>query len=104
MQINMSKILEFLQSSTGEMSSKRLGYLSTVPASIFGTIYMCNKLIEAGNPSMAVDLWNSFLVFSAVLGGFVSVEVILPIIKAIKGTKEEVIITGQEVKNDQLNY
>lgn len=86
----MSKFLEFLQSSTGEMSSKRLGYLSTVPASIFGTIYMCNKLIEANNAALAVDLWNSFLIFSAVLGGFVSVEVILPIIRAIKGKEKNV--------------
>lgn len=97
----MSKLLEFLQSSTGEMSSKRLGYLSTIPASIFGTIYMCNKLIQAGSAAMAVDLWNSFLVFSAVLGGFVSVEVILPIIKAIKGS--DIVKQQGEEKNVQNN-
>lgn len=99
----MNKFLEFFQSSAGEMSSKRLGYLSTIPASIFGTTYICNKLINSGNPQLAVDLWNSFLIFSAVLGGFVSVEVLLPIIKAFKGQKEEVIITGNEVKNESNN-
>lgn len=103
MQLNMNKFIEFFQSSAGEMSSKRLGYLSTIPASIFGTIYICNKLIDSKHPEMAVDLWSSFLFFSAVLGGFVSVEIILPIIKAIKGIKEETIITREEVKNVENN-
>ena len=66
------------------MSSKRLGYLATIPASILGTTYICNRLINSGNPQLAVDLWNSFLMFSAVLGGFVSVEVFKKNTKEVK--------------------
>lgn len=82
------KILEFLQSSSGELSSKRLGYLSTIPASILGTIFLCNKLINSGHPEHAVTLWNGFLFFSAILGGFVSFETIPIILRAWKGTDQ----------------
>jgi hypothetical protein len=96
----MNKLLEFFQSSAGELSSKRLGYLATIPASIWGTIHLCNKLIATGNGALAVDLWNSFLVFSAILGGFVSVEIIPEVIRSIKGFKQEIII---KEKHDKPN-
>lgn len=96
----MSKFLEFFQSSSGEMSSKRLGYLATIPASIFGTIWICNKLIKASRAELAVDVWNSFFIFSAVLGGFVSIEVIQSLICAWKG---RAVIQKEEVKNVENN-
>ncbi len=89
----MGKLLEFLQGSSGELSSKRLGYLSTVPVVLGGTVWICNKLIATGNAALAVDVWNYFFVFSAVLGGFVSAELFIEVIHAIKG---KTIITGKE--------
>jgi hypothetical protein len=96
----MNKFLEFFQGASGEMSSKRLGYLATIPASILGTIWICNKLIDSGKAELAVDVWNSFFVFSAVLGGFVSIEVIQSLICAWKG---KTIIQKEEVKNVENN-
>jgi len=96
----MSKFSEFFQSASGEMSSKRLGYLSTIPASIFGTFWICKALINANEPELAVEVWNSFFVFSAVLGGFVSLEVIQNLISAWKG---KAIIQKKEVRNVEDN-
>ena len=81
----MSKFIEFFQGSNGDMSSKRLGYLLTIPFSLIGTIWLCNKLIDSGKAELAVDVWNSFYIFSAVLGGFVSLEVVQSFIATYKG-------------------
>ena len=89
------KILEFFQGITGEMSSKRLGYLSTIPFVLVGTIWICGKLIENGKPEMAVDVWKCFYIFSAILGGFVSAELIPTILLAVRG------INNKEIKNDE---
>ncbi len=96
----MGKLLEFLQGSSGELSSKRLGYLSTIPVVLGGTIWICNKLILTANAALAVDVWNSFLIFSAVLGGFVSVETIPTIINAIKG---RINLPKEELKKTDEN-
>ena len=66
----------FFQGKDGQLSSKRLAFLTTIPASIVGTLYFCNKLINKGKPDLAIDIWNSFLIFILVLGGFVSAELI----------------------------
>jgi hypothetical protein len=81
----MSKLLEFLQSSSGELSSKRLGYLSTIPFTLLGTIWICDKLIKNSHPELAVEVWNSFFIFSAILGGFVSLEILQNLITDWKG-------------------
>jgi hypothetical protein len=85
----MMKFSQFLKSSSGELSSRRLGYLSTIPATIFGTFYLCNELIDKGAAEPAVNLWSSFLIFSAVLGGFVSADVVISIIKILKGKNDQ---------------
>lgn len=79
------KISELFKDSQGRMSSKRLGYLSTVPVSSFGTLWICYLLIKSSNPAMAVQVWTSYLIFSAVLGGFVSAELIPTILLAVRG-------------------
>jgi hypothetical protein len=89
------KILEFFQGISGEMSSKRLGYLSTIPFVLVGTVQICNKLINTGNPDLAVDIWKYFYVYCAVLGGFVSAELIPTILLAVRG------INNKEIKNDE---
>lgn len=78
----------FLKNSKNEKSSKRLGYLSTLPFINIGTIWLCSILIKTNHPKYAIDVWNSFLIFSAVLGGFVSMELLPSIIAAFKKTKE----------------
>lgn len=92
------KILEFFQGEDGIMSAKRLGYLSTVPVSSFGTLYLCNKLIEKGQPDLSVQLFTSYLIFSAVLGGFVSAELIPTILLSIRG-----IISNKDQKQNDKN-
>ncbi len=90
------KILEFFQGEDGMLSAKRLGYLSTVPVSSFGTFWLCNKLAENGNAELSVQLWTSYLIFSAVLGGFVSAELIPTILLAIRG-----VTLNKDKKDDE---
>lgn len=98
----MNKCLQFLQGKSGEMSSKRLGYLSTIPFANMGTVWLCDSLIKNGKPELAVDAWNSFFIFSAVLGGFVSLELVKEFIFAWKGkTITETVITGTEIKQKE---
>lgn len=98
----MNKIVGFLQNKSGENSSKRLGYLSTIPFTNFGTIWLCDSLVKNGKPELAVDVWNSFYIFSAVLGGFVSLELVKEFIFAWKGkTITETVITGTEIKQQK---
>ncbi len=42
----MSKFIEFFQGSNGDMSSKRLGYLLTIPFSLIGTMYKGRTIQE----------------------------------------------------------
>ena len=99
----MNKFLEFLQGPSGEMSSKRLGYLSTIPFSLAGTIWICDKLIDSKNAAMAVQVWDSFLIFSAVLGGFVSAELIPTIVASFRGKIASASKPKKEVKNVENN-
>lgn len=81
------KILEFLQSSSGENSSKRLAFLSGHSAITFATMYFINKLINLKEYELAVDVYNSYLIYCTVLGGFVTAEILLNVLKIIKGRK-----------------
>jgi Mg2+/Co2+ transporter CorB len=76
-------ITEFFKNSYGVFSSKRLGYLLSIPFILIGTIWLCNKLINVGKPELAVEIWKFFYLFSAVLGGFVSMEVLPNIFLAL---------------------
>lgn len=69
----MFKILEFFQSRK-KFSSKRLGYISTIPVVIYGTLHICDKLIATNQGQFVVDIWLGFFTYSAVLGGFVAIE------------------------------
>ena len=69
----MFKIFEFFQSGK-KLSSKRLGYISTIPVAIYGTLYICDKLISTNQGQFVVDIWLGFFTYSAVLGGFVAIE------------------------------
>lgn len=91
---------QFFENNSKQLSSKRLGYLASLPFSCFGTIWICNKLIDSGNPALAVDVWNSFLIFSAVLGGFVSAEMLIPILNLIRGKSN--VVSSQPTETESI--
>lgn len=86
-------IVQFFKDANGHLSSKRLGYLSTIPFILIGTVWICDKLINKGDSSLAVEIWNSFFIFSAVLGGFVSAESLLKLLSVLRG------VNSKEIKN-----
>ena len=71
--------LGFLQSSTGEKSSKRLAFLSSLPFVYIGTLWLCDRMIQSDHADSAVALWNSFLLLVAAFGGFVTSEMFIKI-------------------------
>lgn len=74
---------DVLKDKTGLFSSKRLGYLISLPAANYGTIFICNKLIENQKYDLAADVWSGFLIFVAILGGFVTFEALSDLIVKI---------------------
>lgn len=93
----MKSFLKFFQGKSGELSSKRLGYLSTIPFVNIGTIWFCDSLIKSSQPQLAVEVWNGFFIFSAVLGGFVSLELVKEFVIVWKGRG------GKDVENPNNN-
>lgn len=77
------KLLEFFQSSSGENSSKRLIWISSGVAIIVEFFRAMDQLISQGHPQEAVDLFNNFMIFVAITGGLVSLEMIRGIIESI---------------------
>ncbi len=77
----MNKSPGFLQGSKGEMSSKRLAFIFSMPFLVVGTLSICNKLIKVGRPELAVDLWTCFFWFVAGLGGLVTSELLIRFLK-----------------------
>jgi hypothetical protein len=86
----MQSIIEFLRGITGDLSSKRLAFLSSLPFVYFGTLYFTNKLINLKKYDEAVNLWTWFFILVAVFGGFVSAELFkkLPVSRIIKNSKK----------------
>ena len=72
----MNKIFQFLQSSTGELSSKRLSFIITIIAYTLGSLYFVNKLINVGKAELAINLWNVFAIVVLFLGGYVTADLI----------------------------
>lgn len=88
MKFFFKKLLEFFQAPSGEMSSKRLSWLLTIPFATYGTYKLCIILIISEQSEMAVNLWNSFLIFSAVIGGFVTIDAITNLISVLRNKNE----------------
>lgn len=74
----MKTLLDFLKSSTGELSSKRLAFIFCQPFIIIGFLGAGSFLLERGQYILVLDLWNSFLFYSAALGGLVTSELFKP--------------------------
>lgn len=73
----MNWLTKTLQSSTGEMSSKRVAFLFSQPFIVFCTIFMLNRLLKDGQYDFAVTVYNTFAIYCLVLGGFVTSELLL---------------------------
>lgn len=81
-------MMGFLKDAAGDLSCRRLAFLATIPASVGGTLFIANKLINSGHPDLSIEIWNWFYVYSAFLGGFVSIDAIKDFILVLKGRKK----------------
>ena len=77
--------LTFLQSTSGENSSKRLAFITGHASITFITIWLIYLLCAIDHAELAVDVYNSYLIYCSVLGGFVTAEIVLKFIEIIKG-------------------
>lgn len=100
MQLTMKNLLKFLQSSSGENSSKRLAFLLSILIACYGVINTSGRLIDSDNPELAVDLWQSFFIFVAFLGGFVTAELLIKLVEIIKNAKSRSNITVNSNSSD----
>jgi hypothetical protein len=78
-------LIQFLQSSSGENSSKRLGFIISLIVSSYCIFAFPEQMIAAGKSKEAFKLIASYFIYSAVLGGFVTAELIIKIIELKNG-------------------
>lgn len=83
------KFIQFFQSSSGENSSKRFAYLFSIVIACYGVISSTNAMIIEGKASEAVTLWGYFFIYSAFLGGFVTLEMITKITEIKYGRRND---------------
>lgn len=81
--------LQFFQSSSGENSSKRLAFLISIIIAGYGVISSTNAMIMEGKADQAVALWGYFFFYSAVLGGFVTLEMVTKIFEIKNGRNND---------------
>lgn len=86
---NKKTFLEFLQSSSGENSSKRLAFLLTIIVSCYGVISQSESMIVAGKAEEAVKLWGYFFILIGFLGGFVTSEIIIKFLELKNGRRND---------------
>jgi len=86
---SLNKLFTFLGRVLGndksQPSSKRFAFLLNVPIVPVITILFANKLINLKEFELAKDLITSYFIFVLILGGYVTVELIVKIIEIIKG-------------------
>lgn len=80
-------LISFLQSREGENSSKRLAFLTGHLSITGGFFWLAKTLVNHGKYDLAVDLYNSYLIYCMVLGGFVTADLIAKVLQIIKGKK-----------------
>ena len=74
MKIFLEKLLQFLSSSSGELSSKRLTFIASAVIYSIGSVGFVAYLIHEGQYQEALELWNSFGLFTGLSGGLVTAE------------------------------
>lgn len=72
---------EFITDGNQKLSSKRIAFLFSLPLVFCGTFYFGNLLIQKNNADQFVIIWCSFLLYSALIGGFIAIEPVKKIIK-----------------------
>jgi len=101
-----SKLFQFLQSSSGENSSKRLAFLLGHLSISFGFFWASNKFIQNDHPDLVVEIYNSYLIYCSILGGFVTADILVNLLEIYKGknkTEEPKPIEEAKVVDDKSN-
>jgi uncharacterized membrane protein len=73
----LNKILilsQFLKDGNQKLSSKRIAFIISLPLVFIGTLYFGNMLIKNNFADQFVIIWCSFLLYSALIGGFIAIE------------------------------
>ena len=71
----IAKILTFLSTSSGELSSRRLIFVLASITFVIGSVYFTNKLINGDEFEAAVEMFSYLGIFCTVVGGFVTADV-----------------------------
>jgi len=77
-------LTEFLKDGNQKLSSKRIAFILSLPLVFGGTFYFGNLLIKNNFADQFVIVWCSFLLYSALIGGFIAIEPIKKITNKIK--------------------
>jgi len=85
----MTDKIGFLQAASGANSSKRLAFLSGHAGITIGLFWISEKLITAGKPELIVAIFNSYLIYCTILGGFVTADLAIRILEIIKNAKSQ---------------
>jgi uncharacterized membrane protein len=81
-------LTEFLKDGNQKLSSKRIAFIFSLPLVFFGTLYFGNMLIKNNFADQFVIIWCSFLLYSALIGGFIAIEPIRKITNKITKKNE----------------
>lgn len=73
----MNTFLKFLQSSSGELSSKRLAFIFCQPFIILMALRLIEGFIDNGDSELAFKVFVALCVYSSLLGGMVTSELLL---------------------------
>jgi hypothetical protein len=74
---------QFITDGNQKLSSKRIAFLFSLPFVFYGTFHFGNMLIQNKNADQFVIVWCSFLLYSALIGGFIAIEPIKKITNKI---------------------
>jgi hypothetical protein len=74
---------QFLKDGNQKLSSKRIAFIISLPFVFYGTFHFGNMLIQNDNADQFVIVWCSFLLYSAMIGGFIAIEPIKKITNKI---------------------
>lgn len=91
LKLKLNFMKQFFQNKDGELSSRRLGIITSLPFTYYEVDNLCDALIKAGRPELAVDVWNSYLIFASLLLGSITADILIKVFEIVKGknTKEE---------------
>lgn len=89
MKLKLNFMKQFFQNKDGELSSRRLGIITALPFTYYEVDKLCDALIKTSKPELAVDIWNSYLIFASLLLGSVTADILIRVFEIIKNNKDE---------------